>query len=191
MNKILNEIKDKVYEAEGLLELLQLRGDRLEDLRPLILSRIDEARALIVSLAGEERAKPVADKPVADKREPVESPATQALENAIDQPREVKENTEVKTEAEDQASESHASAEQGNGVASVSARPAFCLNDRFRFRRSIFAGSQDDFNMAMDHLATLDSYEEAEEFFIEEMALDPEDQDVMDFMAIIKEYFGQ
>lgn len=186
MNKILNEIKDKVYEAEGLLELLQLRGDRLEDLRPLILGRIDEARALIVSLAGEDR-----EKPVADKREPVHSPADQSRENAIDQSREVKENTEVKTEAEDQVSESHAAAEPGNGVASASARPAFCLNDRFRFRRSIFAGSQDDFNMAMDHLATLDSYEEAEEFFIEEMALDPEDQDVIDFMAIIKEYFGQ
>ena len=186
MNKILNEIKDKVYEAEGLLELLQLRGDRLEDLRPLILGRIDEARALIVSLAGEERAKPVAD-----KREPVESYAPRARENAADPLCEAEKNTETKVCIEEAVHECTAESEPRNTSASASARPAFCLNDRFRFRRSIFAGSQDDFNMAMDHLATLDSYEEAEEFFIEEMALDQEDQDVIDFMAIIKEYFGQ
>ena len=42
----------------------------------------------------------------------------------------------------------------------------------------------------MDHLATLDSYDEAEAFFIGDMALDPEDPDVIDFMNIIKEYFG-
>ena len=68
MNRILNEIKDRVYEAEGLLELLQLRGDRLEDLRPLILGRIDEARALIVSLADEDM-----EKPGAEMREPAGS----------------------------------------------------------------------------------------------------------------------
>lgn len=186
MNRILNEIKDRVYEAEGLLELLQLRGDRLEDLRPLILGRIDEARALIVSLADEDK-----EKPVADKREPAVSSATPVKENEADTLCEAKENPEAKGYAEETAHECKSESEPRKTSAAVSPRPAFCLNDRFRFRRSIFAGSQDDFNMAMDHLATLDSYEEAEEFFIEEMALDPEDQDVIDFMSIIKEYFGQ
>ena len=50
MNKKINEIKDRIYEAEGLLELLQLRGDRLGDLKPLILARIDEARTRIAAL---------------------------------------------------------------------------------------------------------------------------------------------
>lgn len=33
-------LKDKIYEIEGLLELAQLREDKIPELEPLIVSRI-------------------------------------------------------------------------------------------------------------------------------------------------------
>ncbi|MDE6005968.1 MAG: hypothetical protein K2G67_00200, partial [Muribaculaceae bacterium] len=41
----LNKIKDKIYEAEGLLELLCLRQDKLPELGPMILARLADAQA--------------------------------------------------------------------------------------------------------------------------------------------------
>lgn len=187
MKKTLNEIKDRIYEAEGLLELLQLRGDRLHDLVPLILARIDEARERLVSMSEHEADAAFASQPIAGSGDPVN-----ASDSGVNDPVSDKDMSQghgpQPVEAEPAVSSVRAAAQP---LARSADRPAFCLNDRFRFRRAIFAGSQEDFNMAMDHLATLDSYEEAEDFFIGDMALDPEDQDVADFMNVIKEYFGQ
>ena len=43
----------------------------------------------------------------------------------------------------------------------------------------------------MDYVATLDSYEEAEEYFYGDMGLDPDNEDVAAFMEIIRTYFGR
>ena len=64
--------------------------------------------------------------------------------------------------------------------------PAFCLNDRFRFRRSIFGGSDAEFNAAMRHIATLPDYQDALRYLGEEMGVDLEDEDVVDFLEILK-----
>jgi len=151
----LNEIKDKIYEAEGLLELLRLRQHKLEELRPLVLSRLDEAKRALIEFGCDETTHED-DTPI----------------YAVD-------STEIENHEPDSRPDKKA------------VKPAFCLNDRFRFRRSIFGGSDADFNAAMDNIATLDSYEEAEEIFYGDMELNPEDPDVVDFMNIIKDYFGQ
>lgn len=75
-----------------------------------------------------------------------------------------------------------------NGTPS-SAKPAFCLNDRFRFRRAIFGGSDSEFDKAMDDVAAMGDYEEAEVYFFGYRGLDADDADVADFMQIIKAYF--
>lgn len=49
----IKELKDRVYELEGLLELAQLREDKLEELTPLIEARLN---ALTVE-SGEHRAE--------------------------------------------------------------------------------------------------------------------------------------
>lgn len=69
-------------------------------------------------------------------------------------------------------------------------RPAFCLNDRFRFRRTLFGGSDMQFNAAMDKVAAMGDYDEAEAYFVWELGMDLDDPDVTDFMEIIKNYFG-
>ena len=68
-------------------------------------------------------------------------------------------------------------------------KPAFCINDRFRFRRELFNNSDSAFNSAMDLVATMDDYEEAEDYFIGDLGWDLEKPEVMDFMAIIRNYF--
>lgn len=167
MNKIINEIKDSIYEAEGLLELLQLRPEKLTELYPLIEARMSEASAKLSKLRIED-APTVPANVVQDTDNLGQINNLQQFDD-LGEATKVAENAAVKPR--------------------VKTPPAFCLNDRYRFRRTIFAGSDAEFKATMEHLATLDSYTDAEELFLQDMGLNPEDRDVADFMAIIKEYF--
>ena len=65
---------------------------------------------------------------------------------------------------------------------------ALCLNDRYRVTRALFGNSRKALDDALDRASRMESYEEAEEYFYGSLAFDPEDSDVSDFMAIIREY---
>lgn len=69
------------------------------------------------------------------------------------------------------------------------ARPAFSVNDRFRFRRSLFGNSDAEMGAALTALTGMDTYAEAEEFFYDELSLKPEDPTVEEFMATVRRYF--
>lgn len=71
-----------------------------------------------------------------------------------------------------------------------SAKPAFTLNDRFRFRRELFGNSDAEYTAAMDLIATMSDYKEAEEYFLDELDWSMENPEVHDFMDILKKYFG-
>ena len=199
MNKRINEIKDRVYEAEGLLELLQLRNDKIAELTPLILARIDEARGLIASLAPNAGVAEVEMPAPAATPKPRREPEVEfEPEFEFDEKSEVTapdetpvENIDKTTPDEDSPiheapTPADFSDKSGKGV-----KPAFCLNDKFRFRRTLFGGSDKAFAETMDRVAAMDSYEEAEEYFFGEEGFDPENEDVMAFMEILKEYFGK
>lgn len=68
-------------------------------------------------------------------------------------------------------------------------KPVFCINDRFRFRRTLFNGSDCEFNAAVDKISRFDNYDEAEKYFIGELGWEPESEDVSDFMELLKIYF--
>lgn len=68
-------------------------------------------------------------------------------------------------------------------------RLVFTINDRFRFKRDLFGGSDADFNNSLALVASMDNYEEAEDYFINEIQLDPQAQETIDFLEIIKRYF--
>lgn len=150
MNDIINRIKDKTYEFEGLLELLSQRPEKEEALHPLLFTRLAEINSLFAML------------------EPSEPEPAQALETA---------------------SEPEPAPEPGPGPAAAGRpRPALCLNDRYRFTRALFGNSRKALDDALDRASRMESYEEAEEYFYGSLAFDPEDSDVSDFMAIIREY---
>lgn len=68
-------------------------------------------------------------------------------------------------------------------------RKAFSLNDHFRFRRELFANSDAELNDTLNLVETMKSYQEAEEYFYNDMGWDADNEDVADFMAIIKKHF--
>lgn len=186
MNKeILNKIKDKIYEAEGLLELLHLREDKLDDLVPMIQSRINEANHLINEL-----------KPQDNVFQPDESAESVLVVDGSEQPAEYTEEEEPTFSDVDTPDELNVGTlkeepekSEEENITRQNSNPAFCLNDRFRFRRILFDGNDSEFNAVMDHVATLPSFDDAEDYFYGELGYDPEDEDVIDFMTIIRNYF--
>lgn len=65
--------------------------------------------------------------------------------------------------------------------------PQFTINDRFRFRRDLFEGNDEDFTETLNLLADMDSYDEAEDYLVNDLMWDPEDPAVADFLKILKD----
>lgn len=180
MNKSqLDRIKDKFYEAEGLLELLQLRTDKATELAPMILTRIDEARDLMATLASD-IAFSAREEGESDPGEPKSAPAP-SKESAP-----APEAVIVEDKTEKVAPAAHT-----EPAPKKPASPTFCLNDHFRFRRTIFGGSEADFNAAVAHLSELNDPDAAEKYLIVETGLDPDDPDVADFLEIVRKSYAK
>ena len=67
---------------------------------------------------------------------------------------------------------------------------AFSLNDRYRFRRELFSNSELDWNDALNMVASMSSYEEAEDYFYNDLGWDKNSEEVADFMNVIKNHFS-
>ncbi|MCM1096257.1 MAG: hypothetical protein NC333_08310, partial [Terasakiella sp.] len=70
-------------------------------------------------------------------------------------------------------------------------RRAFTLNDKFLFRRELFADSDDEFGDTIDLLMTMDSLDEAREYLLHDLQWDPDNTVVADFLAIVTNHFSQ
>lgn len=66
---------------------------------------------------------------------------------------------------------------------------AFSLNDRFRFRRELFANNDVELNDTLNLVETMQSFEEAEDFFYNDLEWDKDSPEVIDFMNIIRNHF--
>lgn len=67
--------------------------------------------------------------------------------------------------------------------------PIFSINDRFLYSRELFGGRIADFEDALKDVASMENYEEAEEYFISELGFNPELPGVQSFLAIIEKCF--
>ncbi|MGM9866453.1 MAG: hypothetical protein ACI303_01140 [Lepagella sp.] len=174
MNKSkINEIKNRVYEAEGLLELLTNRPEITDSILPLVAKRLDEAQSMLKQLPAEPTPEPTHEPEPTLEPEPDPDPVYESEPEPDPEPESV---PEPEPDPEPVSLSSYARFNP----------PAFCLNDRFRFRRSIFGGSDAEFNAAMRHIATLPDYQDALRYLGEEMGVDLEDEDVVDFLEILK-----
>jgi hypothetical protein len=169
--EILNSLKNSVYEFEGLLELLTARSEKSADLLPLLSARLSQVNSLFDSLKAEN--SPEIETEVAAPVTPVEDTPVY-----------------VAAEEEEPVYEAPAQPEPMVGETQRKA-PAFCLNDRFRFRRNVFGGDVSLFDKVCERVSRMKDYEEAEQYFFGELGLDASDSDVEDFMTIIREYFGK
>ncbi len=64
----------------------------------------------------------------------------------------------------------------------------FTLNDKFRFRRELFGNSNAEFTRALDLISVMRQPEEADDYFFTDLGWDAENEDVKDFMRIIRSY---
>lgn len=209
----IKDLKDKIYEIEGLLELAQLREDKIPELEPLILGRIKsllEEKGSEVAVAADR----IADSMAADEDTlPMEDPAPleptvvntiselfeESEMKSVSRPVEELEKQEISEPDDSLYSETsdikkpNVTEEKRHDNNEVKKhkldKPAFCLNDRFRFKRELFGNSDAEFSSAMNMIAAMDNYDEAEEYFIGELEWDAENPEVVDFMEIIKGYF--
>lgn len=68
-------------------------------------------------------------------------------------------------------------------------RKAFTLNDKFRFRRELFGGNEQEFADTLDLLTAMHTYDEATEYLIDDLQWNPEDDTVKEFLGIVAGYF--
>lgn len=193
----IKNLKDKIYEIEGLLELAQLREDKIDELAPLIEERL---KCLAGAAEPTEATEP-AEAAVATEPAEVSEPMTieelfeesQSISITHDMsPADSSDNSDNSDNSDSIKSSdvsAHSAAAHSAPRAGGASKPAFTLNDRFRFRRELFNNSDAEFSEAMGRIALMDSYDEAEEHFIDELGWDAENPEVADFMEIIRIYF--
>lgn len=70
-------------------------------------------------------------------------------------------------------------------------RLVFSINDRYRFKRELFNNSDVDFNNTLAIVASMENYDEAEDYFLGELQWDSKQGDVADFLSVIKRYFKE
>lgn len=226
----IKDLKDKIYEIEGLLELAQLREDKIPELEPLILARLNALGSEDSSEDSLAKENAVREEPVIPEPETLieESAEEEEVDEEMDseplyEEPESAELVEPQPEPEDEVEAEAAKVPTGTFTelfeesesVSVSrpaddleipvikeepapaapkpvhsGKPAFTLNDRFRFRRELFSNSDAEHSAAMDLIASMENYEEAEEYFLDELGWSLENPEVKDFMDIIQKYFA-
>lgn len=78
-----------------------------------------------------------------------------------------------------------------NELSRSSIENAFSVDAKYRFRRELFANSDAEFSDALDVIGAMDSLQEAEDYFYNDLCWNPENPDVVDFMFILRKYFTQ
>lgn len=69
-------------------------------------------------------------------------------------------------------------------------RSALSINDRFRFRRELFGGSDTAMAQAFDAIEQMNSYADAEQYFIDRLGWNTESDEVAEFMALVRRHFS-
>lgn len=181
----MNNLKDKVYELEGLLELQALRPDKKDDLRHLIDGRIKEINAIWAGMSSDVKKEAVApsavvvaetDCMVETESEPEASIYSVPVDDA---------DVSVSVESP-RVPRPEVSAVSGDAPRAV---PALCLNDRFQFTRVIAGGDRAAFDKILKKVSELPDYDAARDYVLGDCHADPDDPEVMDFLEILQQYY--
>ena len=207
----MDEIKSmlrEVLELEGLLMVADSRGDETPDaVFTLIKEKIEQLReytSCLPDVAVDEQVdekvneqEPVVepeDEPEyvleAEPEEEIEAEPEEELEPEIVPEIEAEPEPEIIKNVDETAPEAIITLDEAfirNKAKDL--KSAFSLNDTFRFRRELFGNSAADMNDAIDLVNAMNSYEEAEDYFINDLGWDAESDEVGEFMEIIRNHF--
>lgn len=145
--------------------------EEIEDEEPVVNDSIDEVPELVDTVADNDDS--YADEEVAD-------------EEFVDEDDEY-EDDELVDDTEDDDLRVD---EQLSRNLSKNLKKAFTLNDRFRFRRELFGNHDMEFNETLNLVEAMHSYDEAEDYFYNDLQWDKDSPEVIDFMKIIEKHFA-
>ena len=206
MKEKLNELLDSIYELEGLVHLALTRDDNPERLPELIAKKGEElARhaAMIAENSLPQEPEAAVDPVVAVEEQPlyvveqdqtavaVSSPIEDDMQAVVESvfdslPEQTDTAGECLEETDDPATEDDEPAQESR---EPRGKLVFSINDRYRFKRELFNNSDADFNNTLALVASMDGYDEAEDYFLGELQWDSKRGEVIDFLEILKSYF--
>jgi hypothetical protein len=115
--------------------------------------------------------------------EPIAKPTPQPVIEPIAAP-------EPEPDAEEQDAEEETDDEEPTSVQHRSATSiVFTLNDRFRFRRELFGNSEAEMADTVNLLSAMSSMSEVEDYLLNDLEWDADNQEVQDFIAIVARKF--
>lgn len=214
MNKEeLTGLLDCIYELEGLVHLALSRDDSPEALPELIARKGEELSQRACGIARDtttvvEVAAPAVVKEKVEIPAPVEAQeiveiaAPAVVEEKVETPApvEAQEIVEIPAPVEIEENIAVSAPVVAEKVVvpkpvSVSPEPrgklVFSINDRYRFKCELFNNSDADFNNTLAFVASMENYDEAEDYFLGELQWDPSSREVIDFLEILKKYFKE
>lgn len=198
MNKErLNELLDSIYELEGLVHLALTRDDSPERLPELIVKKGEElarhAAAVAKAVSPSPRVTPSSPASPTEEQPLYVVEQEQAETGSAVNPSPIEEDMQSVVETVFEAVEE--SYEDAEEVEPQSAEPrgklVFSINDRYRFKRELFNNSDADFNNTLALVASMEDYDEAEDYFLGELQWDQKRGEVVDFLEILKRYFKE
>lgn len=65
------------------------------------------------------------------------------------------------------------------------------INDKFRFRRELFSNSDPVFREALSLIETMESMEEVNDYFFNDLQWDPESDEVKEFSTLVERYLAE
>ena len=176
-------------EMEGLARLLDARESAealglLRDKAEEYLTLLGQASCPVVPVA-EELPEPEEFTESECAEEDVEAPVPEAEEKPSDDF-----SVSLVDEAAPSSVSVAAAPQQGGGCGSAeNLAKAFTLNDKFRFRRELFGGSEKEFFALLGLVAGMNSFDEAHDYLCGDLQWDEEEESVADFLAILKDKF--
>lgn len=182
MKSNLKELLDKIYELEGLVHLALKRDEDSDDFIRLISKKGKEVGLLCQTIINDDSLELKEQSFEVTNFDLKEYSLDDDIEKEVGSPilAEIFDKIEDETSSQDFIKPSP---EQKKG------KLIFSINERFRFRRELFDNSDADFNNTMALVASMENYDEAEDYFINEEGFEPSDPIVKEFLDVIKRYY--
>ncbi|MCM1164118.1 MAG: hypothetical protein NC339_07715 [Muribaculaceae bacterium] len=191
-NNRIEYLLKKTYEVEGLLLLLKERGDDFPaDALSLLAEKVTELQGGVMMLP-ESPTAPTASLTPTPQQAMAEAAEIEQTEDAEPAASMAQIDETIKTLDDDDTANDTNGSTLDEMLARKRARDinkAFTLNDKYRFCRELFHGSEADFTDTLDVISAMSSFDEAEEYFYDDLCWDPDNEDVKAFMEIVKRHF--
>lgn len=186
MNKDdLNVLLDSIYELEGLVHLALAREDIPDSLPSLIMRKGEELSEHVKKAASQISDDRSEGEDADGENLPIYNDSESEKECFTESGQSVVQEsfTEPEPIVQDDV------CDYRRDICEPRGRLVFSINDRYRFKRELFSNSDADFNNTLALVASMEGFDEAEDYFIGELQWDPNRQEVADFLEILKKYF--